>query len=139
MAYLLDTNVLSELRRTERATPSVLAWYQRTPDEEMFVSVLTLGELRRGVEMLRRRDPQAGMYLEGWFLGLIQRFANRALIINTPIAETWGRLCLGQTLPHVDGLLAATALHHDLTLVTRHVTDVARSGARVFNPFGAAA
>ena len=139
MSYLLDTNVFSELRKGPRGAPMVLAWNRFTRSEVKFISVLTLGELRRGAENIRRRDPHSAVHLERWVYTVIREYTDRILPVGLEVADLWGRLCLNQPLPPVDGLLAATALHHDLTLVTRNVADVARSGARVFNPFEASA
>lgn len=133
--YLLDTNTLSELRKRERANLSLLAWYDATPAEDLFVSVLALGELRRGIELRRRRDPATATNLERWLDGIIQQFASHIFPVTVEIADLWGRLCLTQPLPLVDGLMAATALVHDLTLVTRNMRDFERSGARLLNPF----
>lgn len=136
MAYLLDTNVFSELRKNERAAPAVTAWFGGVEETEVFLSVIVAGELRRGVELRRRHDPRTAFYLDEWLAGLINRHQSRILPVNLEVADLWGRLCLNQPLPKIDGLLAATALHHDLVLVTRNVADMARSGVRVLNPFG---
>ena len=135
MAYLLDTNILSELRKRHRADPSVLAWFKGVIDAEIFLSVLVLGEIRRGIELRRKNDPQAALDLERWLKGLVQQYTSRLLPITLEIADRWGQLGLSQPLPSIDGLLAATALQHDLTLVTRNVADVARTGVHVLNPF----
>ena len=135
MSYLLDTNVVSELRKEKRASPKVLAWYGSIDQTEVFLSVLTLGEIRRGVESIRRSDLQTARHLESWLKGLTQRHAMRILPISLEIADRWGRLCLTQLLPPIDGLLASTALCHDLSIVTRNVADVKRAGVHVINPF----
>ena len=135
MAYLLDTNVLSELRKRHRAAPAVMAWFEGISDRDIFLSVLVLGEIRRGIEIRRKNDPQAALDLERWLKGLIQQYTLRILPITLEIADRWGLLGLSRPLPPVDGLLAATALQHDLTLVTRNVADVERTGAHVLNPF----
>jgi predicted nucleic acid-binding protein len=138
MAYLLDTNVLSELRKKARADSSVMTWFAGVEDREIFLSVLVLGEVRRGIELRRQHDPQAARSLDAWLKGLGRRYAEQILPVSAEVADLWGGLCLRQPLPSIDGLLAATALHHDLTLVTRNVTDVERSGVKVFNPFAVA-
>ena len=135
MSYLLDTNVLSELRKGKRANPRVVAWFEGVADKEVFISVLVLGELRQGVERVRRRDPAAAARLERWLDALATGYADRALPVDDRIADLWGRLSVPDPLPAVDGLLAATALVHNLTLVTRNVRDVEATGAEVFNPF----
>ena len=137
MAYLLDTNVLSELRKKDRTAPSVAAWYAGVADAELFLSALVIGEVRRGIELRRRHDSSAAQHLEHWLEGITRWYHNRILPITERIANRWGGLCLDQPLPVIDGLLAATALHHDLVLVTRNVDDVARTGVRLLNPFDA--
>jgi predicted nucleic acid-binding protein len=103
--------------------------------DDAWLSVLTLGELRRGVELRRRKDEVAGRQLEVWLDGLIANFGTRILPIDNRVADLWGRLNVPDPIPAVDGLLAATALVHGLTLVTRNVKDVATTGVTVFNPF----
>jgi len=135
MNYLLDTNVFSELKKGPRCHPSVRAWIDGVSDEALCTSVLVLGELRRGVENLKRRDVPAANALEQWLLRLSEQFASRILPVDTVICDLWGRLNVPDPMPTVDGLLAATALAHNLTLVTRNTSDVRRSGALVVNPF----
>jgi hypothetical protein len=135
MGYLLDTNVLSELRKGNKCNGGVSAWFSQTHSYELYISVLTLGEIRRGVEQIRLRDPVAGQSLEHWLQQLENQVTQQVLPINKAIAERWGRLNVPNALPAVDGLLAATALEHDLILVTRNVRDVERSGVRLLNPF----
>lgn len=94
-----------------------------------------VGELRQGIERLRRRDPPAAAALDRWVHELVQRHADRTLQVDAEIAEQWGRINVPDTLPVVDGLLAATALVHSLTLVTRNVRDIARTGVRHLDPF----
>jgi predicted nucleic acid-binding protein len=136
VSWLLDTSVLSELRKGDRATRSVLDWFAATDEAELYTSVLVLGEARRGVESIRRRDSTAAAALEQWLARLGETFADRVLPIDDVIADRWGTLNVPDALPAVDGLLAATALVHDLTLVTRNVRDVQRTGVRVLDPFG---
>ena len=135
MAYLLDTNILSELRKKDRAAAPVVAWYAGVDDADLFLSVLVLGEIRRGVELRRRHDPVAAQSLERWLDGITRWYQHRILPVTAAVAGRWGSLCVDQPLPVIDGLLAATALHHDLVLVTRNVDDVARTGIRLLNPF----
>lgn len=135
MKYLLDTNVFSELRKGARGDQSVRTWIAGVEDGELCTSVLVLGELRRGVENLRRRDPIASGVLDQWLHRLTQQFSPRILPIDLKVSDLWGRLNVPDPLPTVDGLLAATALSHDLTLVTRNTADVQRTGARLLNPF----
>lgn len=132
---LLDTNVVSELRKQDRMNPGLRAWWADRQDSQLWLSVLVLGELRRGVELLRRRDDEAAQALDGWLLGLVDEFADRLLPVDERVAEAWGRLGIPNAVPVVDGLMAATAIVHDLTLVTRNVSDVERTGVEVLNPF----
>ena len=134
--YLLDTNVLSEIRKgSQRAQPQVWKWWQKMQDEELFLSVMTLGEIRKGIDRLAVRDAAQTLVLERWFEELKSGFLERLIEVTPGIAEGWGRLQAVRSLPEVDALIAASALHHDLTLVTRNETDFAGLGNRVFNPF----
>lgn len=136
MKYLLDTNVLSELRKGARGAPSVRAWFDGVDTRELHVSVLTLGEVRRGVESIQRRDPEGGAALSHWLLGLIATFEHRIVPVDQAIADRWGRLNVPDPLPAIDGLLGATALVREMTVVTRNVRDVGRTGAQCVDPFG---
>jgi len=136
VSLLLDTNVLSELRKGDRAHAEVRAWFDATDEADLFTSVLVLGELRRGVESIRRRDPISAEALDQWLHRLKETFADRLLPVDAVIADRWGPLNVPDPVPTVDGLLAATALVHDMTLVTRNTRDVHRSGVRLLNPFG---
>jgi predicted nucleic acid-binding protein len=136
--FLLDTNVISELIKP-KAEAKVLRWVQATDESLLYLSVLTIGEIRKGVFMLPRGNKRA--LLESW-LGndLIVRFAGRILDVSRDIAERWGLIsataaAAGKSLPVIDGLAAATALHHNLTLVTRNIKDVQVSGLSLFNPW----
>jgi predicted nucleic acid-binding protein len=135
MRYPLDTSVLSELRKGRRAAPSVRAWLETVDDDALFTSALVLGELRRGVESIRRRDPVAAVALEQWLARLVDQFAERVLKVDAATANRWGLLNVPDPLPTVDGLLAATALEHGMTLVTRNTQDVERTGVATVNPF----
>lgn len=137
MSFLLDTNVLSELRKGKRTDPGVTAWYAAVPEEDLFLSVLVVGELRQGVERLRRRDLEGADRLDRWLGDLLEDYADRILPLDLRAAELWGRLNVPDPLPAVDGLLAATAITHDLALVTRNGRDVARTGVRIVDPFRA--
>ncbi|MCK6450862.1 MAG: type II toxin-antitoxin system VapC family toxin [Alphaproteobacteria bacterium] len=135
MRYLLDTNVLSEVRKGVRCHPAVSRWFQSRYVPDVFTSVLVIGELRNGIERLRRSDPTQAWNLERWLETLITRFAGRVLIVDRAVAEEWGRIAAPDPLPPVDGLLAATAIVHDMTLVTRDAAGLEKSGVRVLNPF----
>jgi predicted nucleic acid-binding protein len=134
-AYLLDTNVVSELRKGERANLNVSSWFAGLADENIFLSVLTIGEIRRGIESVRRRDLDSAASLDRWLTSLSEAHAERILPVDRAIAEEWGRMNVPDPLPVVDGLLAATARVLGLTLVTRNVADVEASGVELFDPF----
>jgi toxin FitB len=133
--FLVDTNVLAELRKGARFNAQVVAWNARHSPSVMFVSVLTLGEIRKGVELLRARDLAQAVVLDAWFGRVCDAFAGRILPIDAAVADAWGRLNVPQPLPAIDGLLAATALTHGLTRVTRNVADFARARVPLLNPF----
>ncbi len=135
MGYLIDTNVLSELQKGNRCHAGVQRWNAATDSKEIFLSVLVIGEIRQGIERLRRRDAIQSERLEHKLLAVETLMAGRILPITQAIAERWGYLNVPDPLPVIDGLLAATALVHDLTFVTRNVRDVERSGVRLLNPF----
>lgn len=136
MSYLLDTNVVSEtIRRAPHTT--ALAWLEQIPGESLFVSVLTLGEIRKGIEALadRKRREKLRLWLDH---ELPRWFEGRVLPVDLAVADRWGRLLaeVGRPVPTIDSLLAATALHHDLALVTRNARDFDYPGLEVINPFG---
>ena len=135
MSYLVDTNVISELRKGPRANAKVRGWFRSVDDGALYLSVLVIGELRQGVERLRRRDPTAAAALDRWLRELVQHHADRTLPVDADVTDRWGRLNVPDPLPAVDGLLAATALVHSLTLVTRDVRDVRATGVRHVDPF----
>jgi hypothetical protein len=136
MSYLLDTNILSE---TVRRNPNkaVIAWLNQLPGEALYVSVLTLGEIRKGIETLadRKRREKLRLWLEH---ELPEWFEGRVLPVDLEVADRWGRLLaeVGRPAPTIDSLLAATALHHELRLVTRNSGDFDYPGLEVINPFG---
>jgi len=136
MSYLLDTNIVSETIKTN-PNKTVIAWLDQLPGEALYVSVLTLGEIRKGIEALsdKRRREKLRLWLEhelpAWFEG-------RVLSVDLAVADRWGRLLAetGRPLPAIDSLLAATALHYELRLVTRNARDFDYPGLEVINPFG---
>lgn len=137
MGYLIDTNVLSELRR-KQPDPHVVAWLQARPRQSLFLSVLTLGEIRKGLE--RVAEPDRRQSLLDWLeVELPNYFVGRVYGIDAHTADRWGRLMAqaGRPLPAIDGLLAATALQHDLTLVTHNTKDFAGLEVRLINPWDA--
>jgi predicted nucleic acid-binding protein len=133
--YLLDTNVVSETRKGRRTNANVLAWFESVDDDALFLSVLVIGEIRKGIEQARPKDPVKTRALEEWLNGLEQGYGDQILPITPMVADKWGRLSAIRPLSTVDGLLAATAMVHDLTLTTRNSTDVARTGVVLLNPF----
>lgn len=134
MTFLLDTNVVSEVRKPA-GNPRVKAWIASVRGIDRHISVLVVGEIRYGIERLRRRDPkQAGLY-ETWLGTLQLEYADRIIPITAEIAAEWGRLHAHRTLPIVDGLLAATAIVKGLVLVTRNSADIGDTGVRWLNPF----
>ena len=136
--FLLDTNVISEVRKGERSDPNVSGWYDGADESELFISSLTIGEIRKGIELARQRGDinQAGA-LEAWLQTVAEGFSGRILGVDADVADTWGRMSALRPVPVVDGLLAATAKVHDMTLVTRNVSDVEGLGVQVFDPFSA--
>ena len=137
MKYLIDTNVISEVRKGSRSHPSVRAWWSSTAADEKFLSVLTVCEIRKGIENIRRRDVRSAVALEKWLLNVIEDHADRILVVDVDIAEEWGRLNAADPLPVIDSLIAATAKVHGLTLVTRNVPDMVRTGVDALNPWTA--
>jgi predicted nucleic acid-binding protein len=137
--FLIDTNVLSELRKGTRADVNVRRWFEGIDESSIFLSVLVTGEIRRGIESIRKRDPRAASMLERWLDNVMEAHSERVLPVDAATADEWGRLDARGSLPVVDGLLAATARVRDLTLVTRNVKDVVRTGIDVLDPFAATA
>lgn len=135
MSYLLDTNVVSELARTE-PTPRVVRWFRDVPSDALHVSVLSLGEIRRGIERLAAgaRREELRVWLEA---DLPDWFEDRVLSIDAAVADRWGRLLVetGRPVPAVDSLLAATALYHELRFVTRNKADFDFPGLDVVDPW----
>jgi len=138
MSYLVDTNVLSELRR-KQPDANVVAWFQQRPRQSLYLSVLTLGEIRKGIERLDATQGTARRtLLVDWLeQELPTYFLGRMLPIDAGVADRWGRLQsdAGRPLPAIGGLLAATALQHNLTLVTRNVKDFAGLNLDIINPW----
>jgi hypothetical protein len=134
LSYLLDTNVVSELRRP-RPNKVVLGWFDSVGSADLWLSVLVLGEIRQGIEQLARRDADQAATYEKWLLELADLFGDRVVPVTAEVVDLWGRLNVPDRLPAVDGLLAATALVHGWTLVTRNTADVVRTGVRLVNPF----
>jgi toxin FitB len=134
VAYLLDTNVVSELRK-RTPNPDVLTWYQSARNAEAYISTLVVGEIRRGVDRMWENEPSRATVLEQWLVTLMTSYRDRTLAVTTEIAEEWGRLSASNPPPIIDGLMAATAKVHNLTFVTRNIADVERTGVSLLNPF----
>lgn len=134
MSFLLDTNVISETRK-RIPHRSVIAWLQQRDHKELYISVLTIGELAKGIARRRKTDRNVAASLEHWLLGIEELFADRVIPIEPATARAWGELNADQNLAVIDSFLAATAKVYDLTLVTRNVKDIETTGVRYFNPW----
>jgi toxin FitB len=134
VSFLLDTNILSELRKGLRCEPRVQQW-AAAAESDLHTSVVVLGELKRGIEHIRPRNPRFAGELERWLMRLILTMGRRILPVDQAVALEWGRISVPRTVPPIDGLLAATALVHGLTMVTRNVKDFADLGVSYLNPF----
>jgi len=133
--FLVDTNVVSENRKGERANPGVREWFAAVDSEDLALSVLVLGELRLGVLRLERRDPAAAAHLSSWLTRLKRAYRGRLVPVDSAVTEAWARLNLPRPLPVIDSLQAATAKVHGLTLVTRNVDDLAGIEVPLLDPF----
>lgn len=133
MSFLLDTNVVSEIRRGRDS--NVAAWAGEVADAQLYLSVLTLGEIRKGIERLRVRDPSQADVFAAWIEQLRDHFADRIVSIDDRVAEEWGRLNAPAERKTVDSLIAATARVHDLTVVTRNTGDFEACDVEVLNPW----
>jgi len=134
VSYLLDTTMVPEFRK-KTPDAGAVKWFDSVRSGQLYVSALMVGELRKGIERLADRDPTQAAALDDWCQRLVRGFSDRIIPVTQDIAETWGRLSARTPLPAVDGLMAATALVHDWTFVTRNTADVERTGVRVLNPF----
>jgi len=135
VSFLLDTNVVSEFRK-KSPDAGASDWLDSVRSSQLYLSVLVVGEIKQGVERLAARDPKQAAVIEDWRQRLVRGYADRIVPVSLEVAETWGRLNATAPLPLVDGLMAATALVHDWTFVTRNHVDVERTGVRLLNPFG---
>lgn len=133
---LMDTNIISEIRKGRRCDAAVAEWYAGVAEGELYLSVLVLGEIRKGAELARRRrDYAQADALENWLQIVAERFAERILPVDAATALTWGRLTALRPLPVIDGLLAATALTQNMILATRNLADFQGLGVQLLNPF----
>jgi predicted nucleic acid-binding protein len=133
--YLIDTNIISEVRKGKRCNPNVAGWYHSIADASLYLSVLVIGEIRKGVEIVRLKDAAQAIALENWLIAVDRAFGERILPVDRAVAHEWGRLSARRPLPVIDGLLAATAKLHRMTLVTRNTVDISDLGVHILNPF----
>ncbi|MGL4637255.1 MAG: type II toxin-antitoxin system VapC family toxin [Beijerinckiaceae bacterium] len=130
--YLLDTNIVSEARR---GSPEATAWIRSVKSRALHVSVITLGEIMRGIELKQRKDPKAAALLAEWLIALREVHRETVLPVTEAVALEWGRLSAGRSRNTADGLIAATARVHDLILVTRNGADFDDTGVSIINPW----
>ena len=135
--YLLDTNVVSELRKADRADAAVTAWAESVPTPALFLSAITILELEIGVRLVERRDAEQGGLLRGWLdHRVLPAFTGRVLPVDTAVARRCAALHVPDRRPDRDALIAATALVHGMTVATRNIADFAPTGAPTLNPWG---
>jgi predicted nucleic acid-binding protein len=138
--FLIDTNVISEARKGPRANPGVIAFFRQATDrgDALFLSVITVGELRRGVELIRHRGhAQQALTLESWLTGVLDQYRQHILHFDVDAAQVWGRLRVPHAEHEIDKQIAAIALVNDLTVLTRNTADFAGTGVGLLNPFAA--
>jgi predicted nucleic acid-binding protein len=135
LSFLIDTNIISEVRKGARCNPGVARWWADVAEGDLWLSTLILGEIRKGVELARRRDQDKAAVLEAWLGEVVAGFGDRLLPVDAAVSDEWGRISAIRPVPVIDALLAATAKAHGLTLVTRNEADVAGLGVQVLNPF----
>jgi predicted nucleic acid-binding protein len=135
--YILDTNVISELRKARKTHPNVKKWAEPLPSASLYISVISVLELEIGILLVNRRDQQQGAILRAWMDGhVLPTFSNRILAMDTAVAQRCATLHVPNPRSDRDALIAATALVHGLTVATRNVADFERTGVGVFNPWG---
>ncbi|MGI4879608.1 MAG: type II toxin-antitoxin system VapC family toxin [Janthinobacterium lividum] len=132
--FLIDTVTVSELRK-QRPDPAVMRWFAANADRAIYLSCVTYGEIERGIGRARQSDPLFAARLEAWLAALIEDFGDDALPLTTSVARRWGRLSFDVKRSDLDLQIAATALVHDLTVVTRNVRHFEPAGVRVVNPW----
>jgi toxin FitB len=133
--HLIDTNIISEVRKGEKCVPHVAEWYESIADADIYLSVLVVGEIRRGIERARPNTPAQASALEKWLTEVVRSFAQRILPIDQAVADEWGRMSAKRSLSTIGALLAATAKVNGMTLATRNISDVVNLGVPVVNPF----
>jgi predicted nucleic acid-binding protein len=135
VSYLVDTNVISELRKQDRSNPGVRAWFATVADDDLYLSVLVIGEIQQGIDRARSHDSGKAEALEKWLSQVRHAFGSRIRPVTISVADEWGRRNGIRPLPAVDSMLAATATVNGLTLVTRNVDDIVDTGVSYLNPF----
>lgn len=135
MKHLIDTNIISEVRKGAKCNRHVAAWYESIADADIYLSVLVVGEIRKGIERARPNNPAQASALEQWLTEMVRSFAERILPIDQAVADEWGRMSAKRSLSTIDALLAATAKVNGMTLATRNISDVVNLGVRVLDPF----
>jgi len=133
--HLIDTNIISEVRKGAKCNRHVAAWYESIVDADIYLSVLVVGEIRKGIERARPNNPAQASALEQWLTEMVRSFAERILPIDQAVADEWGRMSAKRSLSTIDALLAATAKVNGMTLATRNISDVVNLGVRVLDPF----
>jgi predicted nucleic acid-binding protein len=133
--YLIDTNIISEVRKGTKCDQHVAAWYESIADADIYLSVLVVGEIRKGIERARSNNPAQARALEKWLADVIRSFAERILLIDQAVADEWGRMSARRSLSTIDSLLAATAKMNGMTLATRNLSDVSDLDVHAINPF----
>jgi len=133
--YLIDTNIISEVRKGARCDRDVAAWFESIADADIYLSVLVVGEIRKGIERARPNNPVQATALEQWLTELVRSFTERIMPIDQAVADEWGRMSAKRSLSTIDALLAATAKVNGMTLATRNISDVVNLGVRVLDPF----
>ena len=135
MNYLIDINIISEVRKGRRCDPNVAAGTKKIEDASLYLSVLVIGEIRKGIKRIRPKDTVQAYAIENWRIAVDKTFGERILPIDRAVANEWGRLNASRPLPVIDGLLAATAKIHHMTLVTRNIAEIADLDVQFLNPF----
>ena len=135
MKHLIDTNIISEVRKGPRCDRHVATWFESLADADIYLSVLVVGEIRKGIERARPNNFAQARALEIWLTAVIGSFAERILQVDQAVADEWGRMSAKRPLSTIDALLAATAKVNGMTLVTRNVANIADLGVHILNPF----